>query len=59
MRDIEVHPRETSPKISVMRFGGSLYFANAGPLCLRRIARFGLTSDGHSIMDRGFPGLPV
>lgn len=30
MRDITVHPLPTSPKISVMRFDGSLYFANAG-----------------------------
>ncbi len=30
MRDIEVHNLPTSPKISVMRFDGSLYFANAG-----------------------------
>ncbi len=31
MRDILVHPElPTSPKISVLRFDGSLYFANAG-----------------------------
>ena len=30
MRDITVHPLRTSPKISIMRFDGSLYFANAG-----------------------------
>ena len=30
MRDITVHPLPTSPKISIMRFDGSLYFANAG-----------------------------
>jgi SulP family sulfate permease len=30
MRDIEVHHLPTSPKISIMRFDGSLYFANAG-----------------------------
>ncbi len=29
-RDIKVHNLPTSPKISVMRFDGSLYFANAG-----------------------------
>jgi SulP family sulfate permease len=30
MRDIRVHPLETSPVISVVRFDGSLYFASAG-----------------------------
>ncbi|MEA3277757.1 MAG: SulP family inorganic anion transporter [Pseudomonadota bacterium] len=30
MRDISVHHLPTSPKISIMRFDGSLYFANAG-----------------------------
>jgi sulfate permease, SulP family len=30
MRDIAVHNLPTSPKISVVRFDGSLYFANAG-----------------------------
>jgi len=30
LRDIKVHNLPTSPKISVMRFDGSLYFANAG-----------------------------
>ncbi len=30
LRDIAVHNLPTSPKISVMRFDGSLYFANAG-----------------------------
>jgi sulfate permease, SulP family len=30
MRDITVHPLPTSPKISIVRFDGSLYFANAG-----------------------------
>lgn len=30
MRDITVHPLPTSPKISLIRFDGSLYFANAG-----------------------------
>jgi len=30
MRDIKVHPLPTSPKISLIRFDGSLYFANAG-----------------------------
>jgi SulP family sulfate permease len=30
MRDIAVHKLPTSPKISIMRFDGSLYFANAG-----------------------------
>ena len=30
MRDISVHHLPTSPAISVMRFDGSLYFANAG-----------------------------
>jgi len=30
MRDIAVHHLPTSPKISVVRFDGSLYFANAG-----------------------------
>ena len=30
MRDIAVHHLPTSPKISIMRFDGSLYFANAG-----------------------------
>lgn len=30
MRDISVHNLPTSPTISVMRFDGSLYFANAG-----------------------------
>ncbi len=30
MRDIRVHNLPTSPKISIMRFDGSLYFANAG-----------------------------
>lgn len=30
MRDISVHDLPTSPKISIMRFDGSLYFANAG-----------------------------
>ena len=29
MRDIQVHPLPTSPKIALMRFDGSLYFANA------------------------------
>ncbi|MBK1644732.1 sodium-independent anion transporter [Thiocapsa imhoffii] len=30
MRDIAVHQLPTSPKISIVRFDGSLYFANAG-----------------------------
>ncbi|MDJ0805887.1 MAG: sulfate permease [Gammaproteobacteria bacterium] len=30
MRDIAVHHLPTSPKISILRFDGSLYFANAG-----------------------------
>lgn len=30
MRDIAVHRLATSPKISIVRFDGSLYFANAG-----------------------------
>ena len=30
MRDIEVHHLPTSPNISIMRFDGSLFFANAG-----------------------------
>lgn len=30
MRDIAVHHLPTSPKISIVRFDGSLYFANAG-----------------------------
>jgi sulfate permease, SulP family len=30
MRDIVVNQLETSPKISIVRFDGSLYFANAG-----------------------------
>jgi SulP family sulfate permease len=30
LRDIAVHPLPTSPKISIVRFDGPLYFANAG-----------------------------
>ncbi len=30
LRDIKVHNLPSSPKISIMRFDGSLYFANAG-----------------------------